>query len=40
VNPKKEVDINSYNSIYDLIRGRVAGVHVSANNRIRIRGVN
>lgn len=40
VQPDKEVDLINYRSIYDLIRGRVAGVVVTQDNRIRIRGVN
>lgn len=40
IDPSKEKNLNAYNSIYDLIRGRVAGVMVTQDNRIRIRGVN
>ena len=40
VSANSNEDISSYNTIFDMIRGRVAGVVVSQNNRIRIRGVN
>jgi len=33
-------DIVSFRNIYDMIRGRVPGVYVTSDNRIRIRGVN
>ncbi|NND09733.1 MAG: TonB-dependent receptor plug domain-containing protein [Flavobacteriaceae bacterium] len=33
-------DIVSFRNIYDMIRGRVPGVYVTSDNRVRIRGVN
>ena len=35
----KKNDAQTYSSIYDYLRGRVAGVQVSTDNRIIIRGV-
>ena len=41
ISPSKELkDVSNYTNIYDLIRGRVAGVTVTQNNKVRIRGVN
>lgn len=33
-------DIANFRNIYDMLRGRVAGVYVTSDNRVRIRGVN
>ena len=39
--PKNKVaSIMQFNSIYDYLRGKVAGVHVYPNNTIKIRGTN
>ena len=40
INVEKDKNTSSYNTIYDLIRGRLPGVNVSSNNVITIRGVN
>ena len=40
INVEKDKNTSSYNTIYDLIRGRLPGVNVSPNNVITIRGVN
>ena len=37
---EKDKNADSFNNIYDYIRGRVSGVVVTGNNRIRIRGAN
>lgn len=40
INVEKDKNTSSYNTIYDLIRGRLPGVNVSPNNVITIRGTN
>lgn len=40
VNAEEQIDASSFQTIYDLLRNRVAGVRVTSNNKIIIRGVN
>ncbi|SDB65421.1 TonB-dependent Receptor Plug Domain [Flavobacteriaceae bacterium MAR_2010_188] len=40
INLEEDKNVVGYNTIYDYIRGKVAGVTVSSTNRITIRGVN
>lgn len=39
LNAEKDINTSTYHDIYDMIRGRLAGVSVSHNNKITIRGV-
>jgi TonB-dependent SusC/RagA subfamily outer membrane receptor len=39
INSSKDKNAAIYNTIYDMIRGRLAGVTVSRDNKISIRGV-
>ena len=40
VNAEEQIDVSSFQTIYDLIRNRLAGVRVTGDNKIIIRGVN
>ncbi len=40
INAENDKNAAIYNSVYDMIRGKLAGVSVSSDNKITIRGVN